>query len=124
MDGAFGGDRNSREPAGQALTDFASAPAGVLTLHVQDVVRDLKRNLVSVTIGTSASVREPVNAAFLVAIEDLVAGFSRNPELPAQFRHGFTREPPSHKLQSFIHHRTLLPRHCTSSPALVVSLEK
>src|SRR5215472_2900125 len=84
----------------------------------------LKRKLVSVTIGTSASVREPVNPAFLVAIEDFVAGFARNPEIPAQFRHGFTREPPSHKLQSLIHNRTLLPRHCTSSPELVVSLEK
>src|SRR5207245_10286958 len=79
---------------------------------------------VSVTIGTSAAVREPVNAAFLVAIEDLVAGFARNPELSAQFRHGFTRQPSSHKLQSFIHNRTLLPRHCTSSPELVVSLEQ
>src|SRR5215470_11446865 len=124
MDGAFGRDGNAGEPASQALADFARAPAGVLTLHIQDVVLDLKRKLVCVTIGTPASVREPVNAAVLVAIEDLVAGFARNPKLTAQFRHGFTREPPSHKLQSFIHHRTLLPRHCTSSPELVVSSEK
>src|SRR5215831_7520214 len=94
------------------------------TLHIQDVVLDLKWKLVCVTIGTPASVREPVNAAVLVAIEDLVAGFARNPKLTAQFRHGFTRQPPSHKLQSFIHNRTLLPRHCTSSPELVVSSEK
>src|SRR5215467_415684 len=124
MDGAFGGDGNSGEPARQALADFASAPTGMLTLHIQDVVLDLKRKLIGVTIGTSAAVGEPMNPAFLVAIEDLVAGFARNPELPAQFRHGFTRQPPSHKLHSFIHHRTLLPRHCTSSPELVVSLEK
>src|SRR5215472_18213365 len=124
MDGAFGGDGNTGEPARQTLADFASAPAGMLTPNIQDVVLDLKRKLVSVTIGTSASVGEPVNPAFLVAIEDLVAGLARNPELPAQFRHGFTREPPSHKLQSLIHNRTLLPRHCTSSPELVVSLEK
>src|SRR5215467_14815437 len=85
MNGAFGGDRNIGEPARQALADFASPPAGVLTFHIQDVVLDLKRKLVSVTIGTSASVRESVNAAFLVAIEDLVAGFARNPEILAQF---------------------------------------
>jgi hypothetical protein len=85
---------------------------------------DLKRKLVGVTIRTPASVREPVNLAFLVAIEDFVAGFARNPELPAQFRHGFTRQPPSHKLQSFIHNRTLPPRHCTSSPELVMSTEE
>jgi len=60
-EGAFGGDGNTREPACQTLADFASAPAGMLTLHIQDVVLDLKRKLVSVTIGTPASVREPVN---------------------------------------------------------------
>jgi hypothetical protein len=38
MDGAFGRHRNISEPAQQALTDFARTPAGVLTLHVQDVV--------------------------------------------------------------------------------------
>src|ERR1700752_906013 len=116
MDGAFSGDGNSGEPARQALADFASAPAGMLTLHIQEVVLDLKGKLVSVTIGTSAAVREAVTAALLVAIEDLVAGFARNPDPPAQFRHGFPRQPSSHKLQSFIHNRTLLPRHCTSSP--------
>ena len=66
MDGAFGGDGNTGEPAPgeparQALSDFASAPTGVLTPHIQNVVLDLKRKLVSVTIGTPASVREPVN---------------------------------------------------------------
>src|SRR5215468_8671472 len=124
MNGAFGGDGDTREPASQTLADFASAPTGVLTLHIQNVVLDLKRKLISVTIGTPASVGEPVNPAFLVAIEDFVAGFARNPELPAQFRHGLTRQPSSHKLQSFIHNRTLLPRHCTSSPELVVSSEE
>jgi hypothetical protein len=124
MDGAFGGDGDTGEPARQALADFARAPAGMLTLHIQNVVLDLKGKSVRVTKGTPASVREPADPAFLVAIEDLVAGFARNPELPAQFRHGFTRQPPSHKLHSFIHNRTLLPRHCTSSPELVVSLEK
>src|ERR1700745_4513642 len=99
MDGAVGGDGNSGEPARQALADFASAPAGMLTLHIQEVVLDLKGKLVSVTIGTSAAVREPVNPALLVGIEDLEAGFARNPELPAQFRHGLTRHASSPKLQ-------------------------
>src|SRR5215467_2892381 len=120
MDGAFGGDGNTGESANQALADFTSAPAGVLTLHVENVVLHLKRKLVGITKGTPASVGEPVNSAFLVAIENLVAGFARNPELPTQFRHGLTCQPPTHKLQSFIHNRTLLPRHCTSSPELVV----
>jgi hypothetical protein len=56
-----------------------------------------------------------VNAAFLIAIEDLVAGLAGNPELSAQIRHGLTREPASHELDSLIHDRTLLPRHPLSS---------
>src|ERR1700756_3055134 len=94
MDGAFGGDGNSGEPARQALADFASAPAGMLTLHIQEVVLDLKGKLVSVTIGTSAAVREPVNAALLVAIEDLVAGFARNPALRLPPQPAPARHPP------------------------------
>ena len=81
------GNGNSGESADQALADLASTPAGVLALHVQDVVLHLKRKLIGIAIGTSASVGQPLNAAFLVAIEDLVAGLAGNPELPAKFRH-------------------------------------
>jgi hypothetical protein len=98
VDGALGRDGNTGEPAGQALANFASTPAGMLPFHVENVVLDLKGKLVSVTIGTPASVREPMNPAFLVTIEDLVASFARNPELPTQFRHGLTRQPPTYKL--------------------------
>src|SRR5215469_13790647 len=87
VDRALGRDRNSGEPAKQALADFASTPAGVLALDIQNVVLDLKRKLVGVAIRTSASVREPLNAAFLIAIEYLVAGLAGDPKLPAKFRH-------------------------------------
>jgi hypothetical protein len=89
MDGAFGRDGNPGKPADQALADFASTPAGVLLFHIQDKVLHLKRKLVSVAIGTSASVGEPVNATFLIAIEDLVAGLTGNPKLSAKFCHRF-----------------------------------
>jgi hypothetical protein len=39
MDGTFGRDGNTREPAQQALTDFASTPAGVLVLYVRSSCR-------------------------------------------------------------------------------------
>src|SRR5262250_650506 len=86
MNGAFGGKFDVGEAAQQPLADFPSAPTGMLTLHVQDIVLHLKRELVGIAIGTSASVGEPVNAAFLIAIEDLVAGLARDPELPEQTR--------------------------------------
>src|SRR3984957_10707656 len=111
MDGTFRRDGNTGEPAQQALTDFASTPAGVLVLYVQDEVFDLERKLVGVAIRTSASVREPLHAAFLITIEDLIAGLAGDAKLPAKFRHRLARQPASHKLPSFIHCRTLLPRH-------------
>src|SRR6266581_2699439 len=111
MNGAFGGDRNAGEPAKQTLADLTSAPTGVLALHVQDVVLHLKGKLISVAIGTAAAIGESLHAALLIAIEYLVAGFAGDAKLPTEFRHWLAGEPASHKLQSFIHYRTLLPRH-------------
>ena len=62
-------------------------PAGVLLFHIQDKVLHLERKLVGVAIGTPASVREPLNVTFLIAIEDLVAGLTGNPKLSAKFCH-------------------------------------
>jgi hypothetical protein len=84
MDGTFGWNGYAGEPANQALTDFASTPAGVLVLYVQDEVFHLERKSVGVAIRTSSSVREPLHAAFLVAIEDLAAGLAGDSELPAK----------------------------------------
>jgi hypothetical protein len=91
MDGAFGGEFDVREAAQQPLADLASAPAGMLILHVQDIVLHLKRELVGVAIRTTAAIGESLHPALLIAIEDLVAGFARNPEFPAQLRHRLTR---------------------------------
>src|SRR5260370_28546709 len=55
--------------------------------------------------------RYALKAAFLIVLEDLVAGFAGTSYLPEEFGHRLAREPASHKLQTFIHHRTLLPRH-------------
>jgi hypothetical protein len=66
VDGAFGRDRNTRESAEQSLADFASPPAGVLALQVQNVTLYLKRELVGVAIRAPASRRagEPQTAFF------------------------------------------------------------
>ena len=87
MDGALGGNGNIGEPADQLLADFASTPARVFALHVQDVVLHLKGKLVGVAIGAAASVRKTLESTFLITIEDLVAGLAGNAELPAKFGH-------------------------------------
>src|SRR5713101_2918410 len=111
MNGAFGRYRDTGEPADQALSDLTSTPGGVLALHVQDIVLHLKRKLVGIPIGTPASVGQPLNATFLIAIEDLITRLAGDRELSAEFRHRLAGSPASHKLQPFVHHRTLLPRH-------------
>src|SRR5919201_1190430 len=83
----------------------------MLMLHIQNVVFHLKRKLVGIAIGTATAVGQPVNAAFLIAIKDLVAGLAGYAELPTKFRHLLARQTTGYELNSLIHHRTLLPRH-------------
>src|SRR5215469_5338969 len=103
MDGTFGRDFDTGEPAHQALADFASSPAGMLALHVEDVVLYLKRQVIGIAIGAAAAIGQPFHPALLVAIENFIAGFAGNPELPAKFRHGLAGKPPSHELKPFLH---------------------
>src|SRR5260370_8988742 len=109
MNRAFGGDGDVGEPPDQALADLTGAPTGVFALHVQDKVLHLKRELMSIAIGAAASVRQPLNAAFLIAIEDLVAGFAGNSELPAELGHRLAIYLSCHNLQTLLPHRTILP---------------
>src|ERR1700682_2056034 len=92
MNRALGGDGDAGEPPDQALADLTGAPTGVFALHVQDKVLHLKGNLMSIAIGAAASVRQPLNATFLIAIEDLVAGFAGNSGLPAELGHRLPRQ--------------------------------
>jgi hypothetical protein len=87
MDRAFGRDRNARESAEQALGNLSSTPAGVLALHVQDEIFHLEGKLVGVAIWAAAAVGQPLNATFLIAIKELLAGLTGNPKLSAKFRH-------------------------------------
>jgi hypothetical protein len=87
MNGAFGRDGDTGKSADQALADFPSPPAGVLVLHLQNKVFHLERKLVGVAVRTTTPVCEPLQATFLIAIEDLVTGLAGDPELPAKFRH-------------------------------------
>jgi hypothetical protein len=87
MDGALGRDFDSRESADEPLSDLAGTPARVLALHVDNEILHLKRKLMRAAIRASASVGQPLNPAFLVAIEDLVASLAGDAKFPAKFRH-------------------------------------
>ena len=84
MNGTVGRNFNPRKSADQTLANFSSIPGGVLVLQVQDVVLYLEGQLVRVVMGPPASIGEPLNATFLIAVEDLVTGLTRDAELPAQ----------------------------------------
>ena len=71
MDGAFGGDFDTGEPADQALSDLTSTPAGVLALHVQDIVLHLQGKLMRIAVGPSAAVRQPFDPTLLVRLKIL-----------------------------------------------------
>src|ERR1035438_2723787 len=84
MDGAFGWDGDVGESAEEALANLACAPAGVLTLHVQNIVFHLEGKLVGIAIGTPASIGQSLYPAFLVAVEDFVAGLARDSKLRSE----------------------------------------
>ena len=94
MNGTFGWDLDAAgESADETLADFAGTPAAVLAFHVENKILHLKRKLMSIAVGAPTSIRQPLEAAFLIAIENLVTGLASNSKFPATF---------SHKLQSLI----------------------
>jgi hypothetical protein len=54
---------------------------------------------------------ERFQALVLVALEDLVAGLARDPELTAHLAHAFPVQKASDETKTFLHRRTLFPRH-------------
>src|SRR5262245_61513036 len=61
-----------------------------------------------------APIAEGLHPAVLVAVEDLVAGLARNPELGAQRRHLLALEQAGDKPATLVHDMTVLPRHAPS----------
>src|ERR1700680_1313759 len=110
MHGADGRGVDLGGLATQAFADFRSTPAGVLLLELHDRLLDLKGELPDVPRGSRESLRQPLDAAVLVALEDLVAGLARDLELPAQHRHLVPVQQPGHELQPLVHLATLPPR--------------
>ena len=81
----------------QLVADLARTPAGVFLLDAKDGLLDLERQLVGLPVGRTALVTEAMQAAFLVAVEDLVASDPANAELPAQRCHLLAFEEPGYE---------------------------
>ncbi len=57
---------------------------GFLALGRYDGRFDLLRQLVGITMGAPGTIREPLQSALLITLEDLVAGFTGDLKLAAQ----------------------------------------
>jgi hypothetical protein len=98
----------------QLFADLGRAPAGILPLQTHDRRLNGCWEPIRLPVRAVAPIAEGLNPAVLVAVEDLVAGLARNPELGAQRRHFLALEQAGDKPESLVHDVTLLPRHAPS----------
>src|SRR5580698_5061138 len=118
VNGAAGwGLHFTRKSSKEALPDLAGAPARFLALGRYDGRFDLLGQLVCISMGAPGTIREPLQSAFLIAVDDLVPGLARDPELPAQRSHALAILEPNHETYAFVHNRTFLPWHSTRPPS-------
>src|SRR5205823_12999866 len=80
-------------------------------LGVDDEALDLLRELVGIAHRSTRSIGEGFEAMLLVAVENLVAGFTRYAELPTDVRHCLPVQHTGYEAQALFHHRTRFPRH-------------
>ena len=111
VDGADGGARHRRIPAPEALANLRGPPARIFLLERDDQRLDLQRELVGMPIRPPAPVRQPVQAAVLVAGVDLVAGLAGNAELTTEAGHRLAVQQAGNESKTFFHDTTLLPGH-------------
>jgi len=119
-DGVNGAASRNLHFAGQsskeALPDLAGAPVRFLAFGGDDGGFDLFGQLIGVAVGAPGTIREPLQSAFLITLEDLVAGFTGDLKLAAQRGHTLAVFEPNHETYAFVHNRTFLPWHPTSRP--------
>ncbi len=112
VNGASGGNAHvGGKPSDQELADLASAPMRLVALEGQDEAFDLLRELVGIAHRPPRTVVEGLEAMLPVAVEDLVAGLTRDAERTADLRHWLAIQKLCDKPQALVHDRTLLPRH-------------
>src|ERR1700749_2268123 len=112
MNGAFGRNPDiACQPPEQELADLACAPMRLFPFEGDNQALDLLGQWVGITHWSPRAIAESLTTMLPVAVENLVAGFTRYPELPAHIRHRLPIQQPGDKAKAFFHHRTLFPRH-------------
>jgi len=110
VNGAAGRDFHfARQPSEEALSDLAGAPVRFLALGRYDGRFDLLGQLVGIAV-------RPLHPAFLITVDDLVAGLAGDLKFAAQRGHALAILQPNHESYTFVHNRTFLPWHPTSRP--------
>ena len=95
----------------QFLADLRRAPRRILLLEADDLRLNDPRQLIGVPQRAATAIGQALEPAVLIAIEDLVAGLARDPELATEHRHLLAVEQAGDKPETLILHVTLLPRH-------------
>ena len=85
-------------------------------LQSHDQLLNLRRQLVGLSVRSSATIGQLFDTAVFRAFVNLEAGFSRNAELTAQSSQLLTIQEASNELETFFHGVTLLPGHDGSLP--------
>src|SRR5580704_12223218 len=107
----------ARQSSEEALPDLAGAPVGFLALGGDDGRFELLGQLVCISVGAPGTIREPLQSAFLITFEDLIADFAGDLKLAAQRGHALPVFQPNHESYAFVHNRTFLPWHPTRPPS-------
>src|SRR5215472_3865875 len=90
VNGAASGDLDfAGQSSKEALPDLAGAPVRFLALGGYDGRFDLLGQLIGIAVGAPGTIREPLHSAFLITLEDLVAGFTGNLKFATQGGHAF-----------------------------------
>src|SRR6202008_1717125 len=88
INGSFGRNPDiACQPPEQELADLACAPMRLFPFEGDNQALDLLGQLVGITHWSPRAIAESLTTMLPVAVENLVAGFTRYPELPAHIRH-------------------------------------
>src|ERR1700693_2473948 len=87
----------ARQSSEEALPGLAGAPVGFLALSRYDGRFDLLGQLVGIAVGAPGTIREPLQSAFLITLEDLVAGLAGDLKLAAQRGHALAIFASNHE---------------------------